>query len=113
MYIIGWIVFGLIVGALARLFVPGPTDFRGCLPTVLLGIVGSVVGGFIGRALGMYRDQPIPRRRHFHVDPGCRAGALDLPRRVRAKANVKPEHWLTNQPYFDRRPNTALASRAP
>jgi uncharacterized membrane protein YeaQ/YmgE (transglycosylase-associated protein family) len=59
MYIIGWIIFGLIVGALARLLVPGPTDFRGCLPTVLLGMVGSMVGGFIGRALGMYQDQPI------------------------------------------------------
>ncbi len=57
MHIISWIVFGLIVGALARLFVPGPTDFRGCLPTMILGIVGSLVGGFIGRALGMYGDE--------------------------------------------------------
>jgi uncharacterized membrane protein YeaQ/YmgE (transglycosylase-associated protein family) len=59
MYIIGWIVFGLIVGVLARLLVPGPSDFRGCLPTVLLGMLGSVVGGFIGRALGMYHDEAI------------------------------------------------------
>ena len=59
MYIIGWILFGLLVGVLARLFVPGPSDFRGCLPTVLLGMIGSVVGGFIGRGLGMYHDQPI------------------------------------------------------
>jgi len=59
MYIIGWLIFGLIVGAVARLLVPGPTDFRGCLPTVLLGMIGSVVGGFIGRGLGMYQDQAI------------------------------------------------------
>jgi uncharacterized membrane protein YeaQ/YmgE (transglycosylase-associated protein family) len=59
MYLLGWIFFGLIVGALAKLFVPGRSDFRGCLPTVLLGILGSVVGGFIGRGLGMYKDEPI------------------------------------------------------
>jgi uncharacterized membrane protein YeaQ/YmgE (transglycosylase-associated protein family) len=59
MYVIGWIFFGLIVGALARFFVPGPSDFRGCLPTVVLGMIGSVVGGFIGRGLGMYHDETI------------------------------------------------------
>jgi uncharacterized membrane protein YeaQ/YmgE (transglycosylase-associated protein family) len=53
MHIIGWLISGLIVGALARLFVPGPTDFRGCLPTIALGLVGAVVGGFIGRQLGI------------------------------------------------------------
>jgi uncharacterized membrane protein YeaQ/YmgE (transglycosylase-associated protein family) len=51
MEIIGWIITGLIVGALARLFVPGPSDFRGCLPTIGLGLLGAVVGGFIGRQL--------------------------------------------------------------
>jgi uncharacterized membrane protein YeaQ/YmgE (transglycosylase-associated protein family) len=51
MEILGWLVFGLIVGALARLVVPGRTDFRGCLPTVALGMVGAVVGGVIGRQL--------------------------------------------------------------
>jgi uncharacterized membrane protein YeaQ/YmgE (transglycosylase-associated protein family) len=53
MHIIGWIIFGLIVGALARLFVPGPTDFRGCLPTIGLGLLGAVLGGFIGRELNI------------------------------------------------------------
>lgn len=51
MHIIWWILTGLIVGALARLFVPGPTDFRGCLPTIALGLLGAVVGGFIGDQL--------------------------------------------------------------
>jgi uncharacterized membrane protein YeaQ/YmgE (transglycosylase-associated protein family) len=53
MEILGWLVFGMIVGALARLLVPGRTDFRGCLPTVALGMVGAVVGGVIGRELNI------------------------------------------------------------
>ena len=44
------IVFGAIAGYLARLLVPGP-DPMGCGGTVLLGIVGSFIGGFIGYAL--------------------------------------------------------------
>lgn len=44
--IIGWIVFGLIAGFIARALVPGKDDI-GLLRTILLGIVGSVVGGFI------------------------------------------------------------------
>jgi uncharacterized membrane protein YeaQ/YmgE (transglycosylase-associated protein family) len=44
--IIGWIIFGAIVGALARLFMPG-RDPIGCLMTILLGIAGSVVGGYL------------------------------------------------------------------
>ena len=44
--IIGWIVFGLIVGFIARALVPGK-DNIGILMTILLGIAGSVVGGFI------------------------------------------------------------------
>jgi uncharacterized membrane protein YeaQ/YmgE (transglycosylase-associated protein family) len=53
MEILAWIVFGLFVGAAARLLVPGRTGFRGCLPTVALGMVGAVVGGVIGRELGI------------------------------------------------------------
>ncbi len=48
--IIGWLVVGLIVGALARLIMPG-RDQMGCLATALLGIAGSIVGGLIGRAI--------------------------------------------------------------
>jgi uncharacterized membrane protein YeaQ/YmgE (transglycosylase-associated protein family) len=47
--LISWIVFGLIVGALARLLVPG-RDRLGWLATILLGIVGSVVGGLLAYA---------------------------------------------------------------
>lgn len=48
--LIGWIVFGLIVGAIARLLIPG-RDPMGWIATILLGIVGSVVGGMIAFAL--------------------------------------------------------------
>jgi uncharacterized membrane protein YeaQ/YmgE (transglycosylase-associated protein family) len=53
MTIIGWIVFGLIVGALAKLVMPG-RDPGGIIVTMLLGIAGSLLGGFIGRSLGWY-----------------------------------------------------------
>ena len=53
MTILGWIVFGLIVGAVAKLLMPG-RDGGGIIVTMLLGIVGAMVGGFIGRALNMY-----------------------------------------------------------
>jgi len=51
--VVGWIIFGLIVGALAKLVMPG-RDPGGIIVTILLGIVGAVVGGWIGQALGMY-----------------------------------------------------------
>ena len=51
--ILGWIVFGIIVGALAKLVMPG-RDPGGVIVTMLLGIVGAVLGGYVGRALGMY-----------------------------------------------------------
>ena len=53
MTIIGWIVFGLIVGALAKLVMPG-RDPGGIIVTMLIGIAGALTGGFIGRALGWY-----------------------------------------------------------
>ncbi|MEP6995836.1 MAG: GlsB/YeaQ/YmgE family stress response membrane protein [Acidobacteriota bacterium] len=55
MGILGWIIFGLIVGALAKLVMPGK-DPGGYVVTILLGIVGALLGGFLGRALGMYRE---------------------------------------------------------
>ena len=51
--IIGWAIFGIIVGAIAKLLMPG-RDPGGLLVTMLLGIAGAVVAGFIGRALGWY-----------------------------------------------------------
>ena len=51
--ILGWILFGLVVGALAKLVMPG-RDPGGIFVTIILGIVGAVVGGFVGRAMGFY-----------------------------------------------------------
>jgi uncharacterized membrane protein YeaQ/YmgE (transglycosylase-associated protein family) len=51
--IISWIVFGLVVGALAKLVMPGD-DPGGFIVTILLGIAGAMVGGLIGRAMGFY-----------------------------------------------------------
>ena len=53
MGIIGWIIFGLIVGAVAKLLMPG-RDPGGWIVTILLGIAGALVGGFLGRAAGWY-----------------------------------------------------------
>jgi len=53
MAVIGWIVFGLIIGALAKLVMPG-RDPGGIIVTMLLGIAGALLGGFIGRAMGLY-----------------------------------------------------------
>ncbi len=55
MHILAMLIIGLIVGALAKLFMPG-RDPGGIFVTMLLGIAGSFVAGFIGRAMGMYRD---------------------------------------------------------
>lgn len=56
--IIGWILFGLIVGIVAKLLMPG-RDPGGFIVTILLGIVGAAVGGWLGRVMGLYRaDEP-------------------------------------------------------
>jgi uncharacterized membrane protein YeaQ/YmgE (transglycosylase-associated protein family) len=55
MGILGWILFGLIVGALAKLVMPG-RDPGGIIVTMLLGVAGAVLGGFLGRALGFYGE---------------------------------------------------------
>jgi uncharacterized membrane protein YeaQ/YmgE (transglycosylase-associated protein family) len=51
--ILGWILFGLVVGIVAKLLMPG-RDPGGFIITTVLGIVGAVVGGFLGRTLGLY-----------------------------------------------------------
>ena len=49
------IVLGLIIGAVAKLVMPGD-DPGGIIITILLGIAGAVVGGFLGRILGLYQE---------------------------------------------------------
>jgi uncharacterized membrane protein YeaQ/YmgE (transglycosylase-associated protein family) len=55
MHLLWMIVVGLIVGALAKLIMPG-RDPGGIIVTILLGIAGSVVAGLIGRAVGWYSE---------------------------------------------------------
>ena len=50
---IGWLVAGLVIGVLAKLVMPGD-DPGGIIVTILIGIVGAMVGGGVGRALGLY-----------------------------------------------------------
>jgi len=50
MGILGWIVLGLVAGAIAKLIMPGK-DPGGFIVTILLGIVGAIIGGFIGKAI--------------------------------------------------------------
>ncbi len=55
MHIIWTLIIGLVVGALAKLIMPGK-DPGGIIVTMLLGVAGSLVAGFLGRALGWYRN---------------------------------------------------------
>ena len=54
MDILIWIVFGLVVGVVAKFVMPG-RDPGGMIVTIVLGIVGALLGGWIGRALGIYQ----------------------------------------------------------
>ena len=53
MNFLGWILFGLIVGAIAKLLMPG-RDPGGFIVTILLGIAGALLGGWLGRMMGFY-----------------------------------------------------------
>jgi uncharacterized membrane protein YeaQ/YmgE (transglycosylase-associated protein family) len=49
--IIGWILLGLLAGAIARAIIPGRTEPGGCIGTTAIGILGALIGGFIAAAL--------------------------------------------------------------
>jgi uncharacterized membrane protein YeaQ/YmgE (transglycosylase-associated protein family) len=51
--LLGTLVIGLIVGAIAKLLMPG-RDPGGCLITILLGIAGAFIAGYLGRVIGWY-----------------------------------------------------------
>lgn len=53
MELLGWIIVGLFAGALARLVMPG-RDPGGCVVTILLGIAGALLAGYVGRLLDVY-----------------------------------------------------------
>lgn len=53
MGILSWILFGLVIGIIAKLLMPG-RDPGGFIITILLGIAGALLGGFVGRTMGFY-----------------------------------------------------------
>ncbi len=55
MEFIWMLIIGLVVGAIAKLIMPG-NDPGGIIVTMLIGIVGALVAGFLGRALGWYHE---------------------------------------------------------
>ncbi|HAF41771.1 MAG TPA: GlsB/YeaQ/YmgE family stress response membrane protein [Sphingobium sp.] len=54
MELLGWIIVGLLAGGIAKLVMPG-RDPGGCVVTILLGIAGALLAGFVGRLAGIYR----------------------------------------------------------
>ncbi len=65
-HIISWLIFGLIAGVIAKLLTPG-RDPGGCIVTILIGIAGAILGGFIARLLGMGggENEPLFEGRFF------------------------------------------------
>ena len=55
MAIIGWIFFGLVVGIVGKFLTSG-RDPGGFILTIVLGIAGALIGGFLGQSLGFYRE---------------------------------------------------------
>lgn len=53
--VIAWLLIGLLAGAIAKLLMPGK-DPGGCIVTILLGIAGALLSGFLGKALGWYKE---------------------------------------------------------
>jgi uncharacterized membrane protein YeaQ/YmgE (transglycosylase-associated protein family) len=55
MSVIGWILFGLVVGIVGKLLMPG-RDPGGFILTIILGVAGALLGGFVGQSLGFYQE---------------------------------------------------------
>jgi len=55
MGILAWILFGLVIGIIAKVLMPG-RDPGGFIITILLGVAGALLGGFVGRAMGFYGE---------------------------------------------------------
>jgi len=51
MGLLSWVVFGLIAGAIAKFLIPG-RDPGGCIITIIIGVIGAVLGGFLATKLG-------------------------------------------------------------
>jgi uncharacterized membrane protein YeaQ/YmgE (transglycosylase-associated protein family) len=53
--VLGWILFGLVAGVIAKLLMPG-RDPGGFIITIVLGIAGAFLGGFLGQMMGLYGE---------------------------------------------------------
>jgi uncharacterized membrane protein YeaQ/YmgE (transglycosylase-associated protein family) len=52
MDVIGWLIIGLVAGSISGWFV-GTRSVSGCLPTIVVGILGAVIGGWLGQQMGL------------------------------------------------------------
>ena len=64
MGILSWICLGLIAGAIAKLIMPGK-DPGGCIVTILIGVAGAIVGGFLGSFIGLGKVEAFDLRGIF------------------------------------------------
>jgi uncharacterized membrane protein YeaQ/YmgE (transglycosylase-associated protein family) len=55
MHILWMLIIGLVIGAIAKLIMPGK-DPGGIIVTMLLGVAGALIAGFLGRAIGWYHE---------------------------------------------------------
>ena len=116
MGILGWILFGLVVGALAKLVMPG-RDPGGIIVTMLIGIAGAVIGGFVGRAMGWYGEGEaagflmsfIGRSRCWR-STACSWDAGARSCREPAGGALVSQCWLAGGPH-DRQPTSAIDDR--
>jgi len=53
MGVLSWILFGLVAGVIAKWLMPGGNDPRGCIVTIVVGIAGAAIGGWIGTMLDL------------------------------------------------------------
>jgi uncharacterized membrane protein YeaQ/YmgE (transglycosylase-associated protein family) len=53
---LGWIVIGFLAGSISGWFV-GVRSAQGCLPTILVGVIGGIIGGWMARELGLGQVQ--------------------------------------------------------
>ena len=103
MNVLGWITLGLITGVVGKSQMPG-RDAGGFLIAAVLGMVGALVGGVLGRVVGWYREGDAVAKRlapicvmRFKADPGK---ALKLKELTDASSYEKSEYvkkqgWAT------------------
>ena len=84
MAIVGWILFGLVVGVVGQLLTPG-RDPGGFILTIGLGIAGALLGGFLGQSLGLYREGRTGSFHHGSRRIDCSFTGLSD---VRSKKNI-------------------------